>query len=136
VLQRVLIVGSGFFGAVCARELTDAGVTCRIIERRAHIGGNCYRQFDPDARCHEHMYGPHVFHTDSPAIWSYVNRFASFNHFVNRPRVAHGGRIYSFPINLLTFYQVYGVTTPAAAKQISEIPFRPILLTPTRRRSK
>jgi UDP-galactopyranose mutase len=117
MLGRVLIVGSGFFGAVCARELTDAGVTCLVIERRPHIGGNCFTRFDAEAGCHEHMYGPHIFHTDSEAIWKYVNRFATFNHFVNRPRVFYRGRMFSFPINLLTLHQLFGTSTPEEAQR-------------------
>jgi UDP-galactopyranose mutase len=114
---RVLIVGSGFFGAVCARELTDAGFTCLVVERRPHIGGNCFTRFDAEAGCHEHIYGPHIFHTDSEMIWKYVNRFASFNHFINRPRVCYRGRMFSFPINLLTLHQVFGVNTPEEAER-------------------
>jgi UDP-galactopyranose mutase len=114
---RVLIVGSGFFGAVCARELTDAGVTCLVVERRPHVGGNCFTRFDGEAACHEHVYGPHIFHTDSEVIWKYVNRFAVFNHFVNRPRVCYRGRMFSFPINLLTLHQLFGVNTPEEAER-------------------
>ncbi|MBN2339285.1 MAG: UDP-galactopyranose mutase [Acidobacteria bacterium] len=121
----VLIVGAGLFGAVCARELTDAGIRCRVVERRAHIGGNCHTRPHPGIGCHEHVYGPHVFHTDAPALWRYVNRFGAFNGFVNRPRVRFGDRVFSFPINLLTLHQLFGVSTPAEAEEALRLRRRP-----------
>jgi UDP-galactopyranose mutase len=114
--RSFLIVGAGLYGAVCARVLTDAGHRCLVIDKRPHIAGNCFSQHEPDAGCHRHVYGPHIFHTDSERVWAFVTRFARFNHFVNRPRVRAGGRLYSFPINLLTLYQLFGVTTPAEAE--------------------
>ncbi len=115
--RRVLIVGAGVYGAVCARELTDAGVACTVIEKRDHIAGNCYTRYVEEADCHEHVYGAHIFHTSDEGIWSYVNRFARFNHYVNRVKVNWRGQLYSFPINLFTLYQLWGVSTPAEAQQ-------------------
>lgn len=115
--RKFLIVGAGFFGSVCARELTEAGHECLIVEKRNHIGGNCFTRYWEEAGCNQHVYGPHIFHTNSPEIWAYVNQFTEFNHFVNRPRVFYRGNIYSFPLNLLTLYQVFGVKTPAEAEE-------------------
>lgn len=115
--KRFLIVGSGLYGAVCARELTDAGHSCHVIEKRDHVGGNCYTEYNEEAGCHEHVYGPHIFHTNSTEIWSYINRFTEFNHFTYRPRVNFKGKYFSFPINLMTLYQLWGVTTPSEAKE-------------------
>ena len=67
--MRVLIVGAGLYGAVCAHELTRAGHQCRIIEKRPHIGGNVFTRFDEAAQCHEHVYGAHIFHTNNDRIW-------------------------------------------------------------------
>ena len=114
--DRFLIVGAGFFGSVCARELTDAGHACTVIDQRDHIGGNAFTRFDEASGSHEHVYGAHIFHTNSEPIWRYVNRFAQFNNFVNRVKVQHEGRLYSFPINLLTLHQIWGVITPQQAR--------------------
>jgi len=108
-----LIVGAGLFGSVVARELTDLGCKCLVIDKRPHIGGNCYT--DEVEGVIVHKYGPHIFHTDSKRIWEYVNKFSDFNHFVNRPKVNYKGKIYSFPINLMTLYQLWGVKTPEEA---------------------
>lgn len=118
--MNVLIVGCGLYGAVCAHELNKAGHQCHIIEKRDHIAGNIYTKFNEQAQCHEHVYGAHIFHTNSQSIWDYVRQFAEFNHFTNRVKVNHQENIYSFPINLMTIYQVYGVKTPQEAREAIE----------------
>lgn len=110
-----LIVGSGMFGSVCARELTDKGYKCLVVEKRSHIGGNCYTE-NKDG-IHIHKYGAHIFHTSNKEIWDYINKFAKFNNFVNHVKVNYKGQIYSFPINMMTLHQIYGVTTPEEARQ-------------------
>lgn len=109
-----LIVGAGLYGATFAHEATKAGKKCVVIDKREHIGGNIYTKNREGI--HTHEYGPHIFHTSNKAIWDYVNQFAKFNTFVNRPKVNYKSKIYSFPINLLTLYQIWGVTTPEQAK--------------------
>jgi len=108
-----LIVGSGLYGSVFAHEANKAGKTCLVLEKKEHIGGNIYTK--NVGGIHVHEYGPHIFHTSSKKIWDYVNQFATFNNFVNRPKVDYKGKVYSFPINLLTLYQLWGVKTPEEA---------------------
>jgi UDP-galactopyranose mutase len=108
-----LIVGSGFYGAVCARELTDHGYKCLVIDKRFHIGGNSYTENIDGINVHK--YGPHIFHTSDLGVWNYIKKYADFNDFKYRPKVNYKGKIYSFPINLMTLYQIYGVTTPDEA---------------------
>lgn len=110
-----VIVGAGLFGAVFAREMTDAGYKCLVLDQRPHIGGNVYTEKVKGIDVHK--YGAHIFHTSDKGIWDYVNRFATFNHYINKPKVNYQGNIYSFPINLMTLYQVYGVTTPQEAEE-------------------
>jgi UDP-galactopyranose mutase len=110
-----LIVGSGLFGSIFAREMTDKGANCLVIDKRMHIGGNCYtRNVDG---IHVHEYGPHIFHTNSKRIWDYMNRWTEFNHFVFRPKVLYEGSLYSFPINMMTLYQLWGTKTPIEAER-------------------
>jgi len=113
-----LIVGSGLFGSTFAREATDAGKTCLIIESREHIGGNVYSENKDGIDVHK--YGPHIFHTNDVRIWNYVNHFAKFNNFVLSPKVYTNGRVYSLPFNMNTFYEIWGCTTPEQAKRIIE----------------
>ena len=114
-----LIVGAGLYGAVCARELTDAGKKVLVVDRRPHVAGNAYTE-DVDG-IHVHRYGAHIFHTNDETVWKYVQRFASFNRFTNSPVARCGGEVYSLPFNMYTFSQMWGVATPAeAAAKIAE----------------
>jgi len=109
-----LIVGAGLFGAVCARELTDAGKRCLVIEKRNHIAGNIYTELIEGIQVH--IYGGHIFHTNKQEIWEYVNKFASFNNYINSPIANYHGEIYNLPFNMNTFHQMWGVISPAEAK--------------------
>lgn len=109
-----LIVGSGLFGAISAYELRKKGYKCLVIEKREHIGGNCYTEEVEGINVHK--YGAHIFHTNDKRIWDYVNAFVEFNRYTNSPVAVNGDRVYSLPFNMNTFYQLWGVKTPEEAK--------------------
>lgn len=115
-MYNYLIVGAGLFGATCARELTDAGKTCLVIDKRPHIAGNVYTE--QIEGIHVHKYGAHIFHTNNKQVWEYVQRFATFNRFTNAPVANYKDELYSLPFNMYTFNKMWGVVTPeeAAAK--------------------
>ncbi len=117
-----LIVGAGLFGSVFAREMTDRGKSCLVIEKRDHIGGNTYCEKIEGINVHK--YGPHIFHTKSKRIWDYVNRYASFNRFTYCPLANYKGEIYNLPFNMNTFHQMWGVVTPREAKEKLESQIR------------
>ncbi len=110
-----LIVGAGLFGAVAARELTDAGKQVLVIDRRDHIGGNIYTEKVEGINVHR--YGAHIFHTNDRAVWEYVNRFAEFNRYTNSPVANYKGELYSLPFNMYTFNKMWGVVTPDEARR-------------------
>ncbi len=109
-----LIVGSGLFGCVFAREATQRGKRCLVIDKRAHGGGN--------VRCEQveginvHLYGAHIFHTNDKHIWDYVNSFVEFNRYTNSPVANYKGVLFNLPFNMNTFYQLWKVTTPLDAQ--------------------
>jgi UDP-galactopyranose mutase len=105
-----LIVGGGLYGSVFAHEMTKNGKKCLVIEKRNHIGGNCYTEKKDNINIHK--YGAHIFHTDSRKIWDWVNQFTEFNNYRHTLKVNYKNKIYSFPLNLLTFSQIWGTTTP------------------------
>jgi len=109
-----LIVGAGFYGSICAHELTKAGKKVLVIDNRSHIGGNCYTENRDGINVH--IYGPHIFHTSNEEVWKWVNQFAEFNNFINTPIADYKGNLYSLPFNMWTFNQLWGVTTPEEAK--------------------
>ena len=111
-----LIVGAGFFGAVFAHEAQKQGKRCLVVERRGHIGGNCYTA-DVES-IHVHRYGAHIFHTSDRQIWTYINQFCTFNNYVNSPIANYRGEIYNMPFNMNTFSRLWNISTPAEAKAI------------------
>lgn len=115
-----VIVGSGLFGATFANLAKHANKSCLILEKRKQIAGNCYTENVHGIDVHN--YGPHIFHTSNVDIWNYVNKFAKFNNYVNRPKVRYKDKLYSFPINLFTLYQLWGCSTPEdARKRLEEV---------------
>lgn len=113
-----LIVGSGFYGSICAYELTKRGYNVCVIESRDHIGGNCYTSNRDGINVHD--YGPHIFHTSNENVWKWINQFVEFNNFVLSPVANYNGKLYSLPFNMWTFNQLWGVTDPLSAKKIIE----------------
>ena len=111
-----LVVGSGLFGAVFARQATDAGKKVLVIDKRPNVAGNVYTEKVEGINFHK--YGAHIFHTNNTQVWEYVNRFATFNRFTNSPVANYKGELYSMPFNMYTFNKMWGVVTPeeAAAK--------------------
>lgn len=113
-----LIVGAGLFGAVFAYEMQKKGRKCLVIDKRPHIGGNCYTENVEGISVHK--YGAHIFHTSNRAVWDYVNQFTEFNNFVNSPLAIYNDELYNLPFNMNTFSRMWGITTPAEARQIIE----------------
>ncbi|MBR2090092.1 MAG: UDP-galactopyranose mutase [Fibrobacter sp.] len=108
-----LIVGSGLFGATFAYRATQAGKKCLIIDKRPHLGGNVY--CENIEGIHVHKYGAHIFHTNNKQVWDFVNSIIEFNRYTNSPVANFKGKLYNLPFNMNTFYQMWGVTTPAEA---------------------
>ena len=111
-----LIVGAGLYGAVFAHEAKEHGKKCLVIDKRGHIAGNIYTKEEEGIEVHR--YGAHIFHTSDEEVWAYVNRFASFNHYVNSPVAVYKDETYNLPFNMNTFSRMWGIRTPAEAKKI------------------
>ena len=112
-----LIIGAGLFGSIFAFEANKSGKKVLVLEKRNHIGGNCYSE--PFEDYHIHKYGPHIFHTNKKHVWDYINQFTSFNNFSLRSKANIDNKIYSLPINLTTMCQIWPeANSPAKAKEI------------------
>ena len=108
-----LIVGCGLFGVTFAREMTNHGKKCLIIDKRNHIGGNVYTKNEDGINVH--VYGPHIFHTSDKRIWDYVNKYATFNNFRYEPIAKFRDEVYNLPFNMNTFSKMWGVVNPQEA---------------------
>lgn len=110
-----LVVGAGMYGSVFAERMKNKGKSVLVIDKRSHIAGNCYTE-EVDG-VHVHRFGSHIFNTGKKYVWDYINNFTRFNSYRHTGKVNYYGKIYSFPINLMTLSQLWGVTTPKEATQ-------------------
>ncbi len=111
-----LVVGAGLFGSIFAHEASKKGYKCLVIEKRSHIGGNCYTENIENINIHK--YGAHIFRTSDKNIWKYMQQFCNFNHFINSPIVNFKGEIYNLPFNMNTFSKLWGISSPKEAREI------------------
>ncbi len=111
----LLIVGAGPFGCTFARCAVERGLKPLVIDRRKHIAGNTYDE--RTAGINVHRYGPHIFHTNDEQVWSFVNRFGRFLQYEHRVKGTNNGKVFPVPVNLMTMYLLWGVTTPLEARQ-------------------
>lgn len=109
-----LIVGAGIYGATFACMAHRQGKTCLVIDKRNHLGGNIYCENIEGINVHK--YGAHIFHTSNKKVWDFVNSIVEFNRYTNSPIANYKGKQYNLPFNMNTFYQMWGVLTPAEAQ--------------------
>ena len=108
-----LIVGSGLYGSTFAYRAHLAGKKSLVIDKRSHLGGNVYCEDIEGINVHK--YGAHIFHTSNKRVWDFVNSITPFNRYTNSPVANYNGKLFNLPFNMNTFYQMWGVTTPAEA---------------------
>lgn len=109
-----LIVGAGIYGATFACMAHRHGKRCLVIDKRHHLGGNIYCENIEGINVHK--YGAHIFHTSNKKVWEFVNSIVEFNRYTNSPIANYKGKQYNLPFNMNTFYQMWGVLTPAEAQ--------------------
>lgn len=103
-----VIVGSGFAGAVCARELAERGaMKVLVLEKRSHIGGNMYDEYD-EAGILVHRYGPHIFHTNNQQVFNYVRRFTGWIAYQHHVLADWYGTYIPVPFNKNSMEMVFG----------------------------
>lgn len=109
-----LIVGAGIYGATFACLAHRQGKRCLVIDKRNHLGGNIY--CENIGGINVHKYGAHIFHTSNKKVWEFANSIVEFNRYTNSPIANYKGKQYNLPFNMNTFYQMWGVLTPAEAQ--------------------
>jgi len=116
----LIVVGAGLFGlTVAERVANEYGKRVLIVERRDHIGGNCYSERDPETGIEVHKYGAHLFHTSNERVWEYVNQFTDFTGYQHRVFAMHDGQAYQFPMGLGLISQFFGkYYSPEEAKKL------------------
>jgi len=120
-MVHYIVVGAGFSGAVLGRSLAEAKRKVLIVDSRSHVAGNCYSDRDEKTNVMQHVYGPHIFHTDDQEVWEYINNFGNFQSYINRVKTTIHGQVYSLPINLHTINHFFcKALGPDEAKQFIE----------------
>ncbi len=108
-----LIVGAGFAGSVLAERLaSQLDQRVLVVEKRSHIGGNAYDRYD-DAGVLIHPYGPHIFHTNSAEVYTYLSQFTRWRPYQHRVLASVDGQLVPIPINLDTVNRLYGLNLTA-----------------------
>lgn len=111
-----VLVGAGLHNIVFANLARANNYSCLILEKRNHIGGNCYDEKIEGINVHK--YGAHIFHTSDEEVWRYMSQFTKFNNFINSPLAEYKNELYNLPFNMNTFHQIWPfVTTPKEAQE-------------------
>jgi len=105
---EILVVGAGFSGAVVAERLAHHGFDVVVVDKRPHIGGNAYDKIDRHGVL-IHPYGPHIFHTNSSRVASYLSQFTQWRPYEHRVLAKVGTQLVPIPINIDTVNRLYGL---------------------------
>lgn len=107
---KYLVVGAGLFGSVMADRIArDKNERVAVIDKKPHIGGNCFSDVDKETGIEFHMYGTHIFHTSNECVWKYINEFTKFNGYRHQVLTIYRDKVYQMPINLETINTFYGI---------------------------
>ncbi|MFN3266438.1 MAG: UDP-galactopyranose mutase [Deinococcales bacterium] len=101
-----LIVGAGFAGAVLAEQLAAHNKKVLLLDKRSHIGGNAFDQYDNTGILY-HPYGPHIFHTNSLEVYDYLGRFTAWRPYMHRVLGLVEGNLVPIPFNLNSLHQLF-----------------------------
>ncbi len=108
--MKVLIVGAGFAGAVHARLLAEQGIEVHVIDKRDHVGGNCF-DFVGETGVRVHRYGPHLFHTSNMKVVEWLSRFTQWSDYQHRVKAKlPDGKLVPLPVNIETVNGVFGLS--------------------------
>jgi len=102
-----IIVGAGIAGSVIANKIaTELGEKVLLIEKKNHIGGNCY-DFKDENNILIHKYGPHLFHTENKKVFNFLEQFSKWEVYNHKVKAMIDGKKVPIPFNLNTLYEVF-----------------------------
>ncbi len=94
-----LVIGTGITGITIARQIAEKDEKVLLVEKRNHIGGNCYDFFGVDGQ-YIQKYGPHIFHTKDEEVWKFLSRFTKWNDYQHKVLAHVDGNLLPIPFNL------------------------------------
>ncbi len=101
-----IVAGAGFSGATIARKLAEAGKKVLVCERRKQVSGNMYDEYDENGILVQ-KYGPHIFHTNSDAVWQFVCRFSAMKEYRLKCSAEIDGKMVPSPFNFTAIDLLY-----------------------------
>ncbi|HOK35564.1 MAG TPA: UDP-galactopyranose mutase [Candidatus Pacearchaeota archaeon] len=104
--NKILIIGAGITGITLAERFASKGNEVLIIEKRDHIGGNCY-DYKNENGILAHKYGPHIFHTNDKEVWDYLSQFTDWFYYQHKVLGLIDGNLVPIPFNLNTLYELF-----------------------------
>ncbi len=118
-MSKILVIGSGLSGATLAERFASSGDSVLVIDKRAHLAGNCYDHLDLETGIRISNYGAHLFHTNSQDVWDYVNKFVKWQSYQHKVLVKVDDKLINLPINLNSINQFFNLKL-ANAKEMKE----------------
>lgn len=115
--DKILIIGAGMTGITLAERFANNGNKVLVIEKRNHIGGNCY-DFKNKAGILVHKYGPHIFHTEHKEVFDYLSKFTEWNTYLHKVLGFIDGKYVPIPFNLNTLYELLPKQAESLGKKL------------------
>lgn len=79
--------------------MAEAGYHVDVIEKRNHIGGISFDYLN-EIGLRIHKYGPHLFHTSNPIVFSFISRFTEYIEYKHKVKaLLNDGRFVTVPVN-------------------------------------
>ena len=104
--MRALLVGAGITNLALARLFANNGLSVLIIDRKDHIGGNCFDYFDENS-IDIHAYGTHIFHTDDAEVWRFLSQFTQWYPYQHEVKALVDGQLVPVPFNFNSIEQLF-----------------------------
>jgi UDP-galactopyranose mutase len=111
----IIIIGAGISGATLAERYASLGKKVLVLEKRDHIGGNCYDYYNEDGILVS-KYGAHLFHTNFEDVWKYVNRFSKWYKYEHKVLSKVDGKLVPIPVNITTVNTLFGLNIKTEAE--------------------
>ena len=104
--MKILVIGCGLSGAVLAERFASRGHKVDILEKRDHIGGNCFDYVD-DNGILVNKYGAHLFHTNEDKVIDYITRFSEWVPYEHKVVGNVDNTLVPIPVNINTVNSLF-----------------------------
>lgn len=104
--MKYLLVGAGIANLTLGKSLAEGAISVVIIDRKDHIGGNCFDYFDENS-IDIHAHGTHIFHTDDAEVWRFLSQFTHWYPYQHKVKALVDGQLVPVPFNFNSIEQLF-----------------------------